>query len=635
MPFLRRALGAEQARSARRLPSLGARSTASSVSVDPERSLQIGAVYSCVRLLSEAVASLPVAMFERRDETRVPLPSHPLLALVRDRPNPVIDAGELWRTVMGWMLLRGNAYVFVERDRAGRPKGLWPVSPTSVEVQRAGSGQLVYQVDLQDAEWAPIPARKVRAENMLHYRAFGLGVEGLSPIGLARQSVGIAFAAQSYMGGFYARDASPGGRVEVPGTLTDDQYERLVAQWKSMHEGFDKAHQLAVMEGGAKWEATTLNPSDAQFIETQKFSRSEIASIYGVPPHMIGDTEKSTSWGSGIAEQGIGFVTYSLRPWLNRLERVTARLIAEPAYRLRWNVDGLMEGDTKARYDAYSVGKQWGWLSTNDIRRREDLPPVDDGDAYLQPLNMVPAGSVLPPAQRQQRTHRAQQVEAPDVPPAQALESFVQRHRDLLVQVFEDQREDVLAALQNGAAELDRDVWDARLADLLFAHSSPVVDDMASRVAAELGGSYVSAWTQAYLADAAMRQAVDLNISTGNDVRRALDTAAESEEDPAAHLNASFDEASSVRAPLVAAAIVNRLGNFGRHEGAYQSGARTKTWRTTSRNPRPEHARLNGETVAIDQRFSNRAMWPHDPSAGADQVAGCKCTVEFSTEESS
>jgi HK97 family phage portal protein len=641
MPLIRRTLRPQQ-RSRRRLPWLGGTSTASDVSVSPERSLQIGAVYSCVRLLSEAVASLPVGMFERRDDSRVPVVDHPLLRLVRDNPNPVIDAGELWRTVLGWMLLRGNAYVFVERDGAGRPIGLWPIAPTSVEVQRLDTGQLVYDVMLGDAEYAPISGRRVRAESMLHYRAFGLGVEGFSPIGLARQSVGIAFAAQQYVGGFFARDASPGMTISVPDELTDDQAERLEAQWRNLHEGFERAHQLAVLEGGAEVKPYTLSPADAQFIETQKFSRSEIASIYGVPPHMIGDTEKSTSWGSGIEAQGIGFVTYSLRPWLNRLERVTRKLISEPAYRLRWNVDGLMEGDTQSRYNAYATAKQWGWMSTNDIRRKEDDEPVDGGDDYLQPLNMVPAGSTTAPAQRtvrylpdeyevrvgsQHREVRAQK------PPAAEHSSWVSRHRDVLAGALADQRDEVLDSLHNGAPTLDRDHWDRQLGSLLFTPSFDLTSEVGQRTAAELGGGFTAAWTRAYLRASSNRQARNVNISTQDAIDRAAQSAADADEPVADHVNAAFDEATHTRAGLVATAMVNATGNFARHEGAQQAGALSKTWRTTSGNPRSSHAAMEGETVNIDDLFSNGANYPHDPDAGVDEVAGCECIVEFSTEE--
>lgn len=625
MPYLRKALTPEK-RSRRRMPSVSGFSTAADVTVTPERSLQIGAVYSCVRLLSEAVASLPVGMFERLNDSRKPVENHPLLGLIKDHPNPDIDAAELWRTVIGWMLLRGNAYVFVERNGAGKPIGLWPISYNSVEVKRLESGRLAYAVNLDDTEYAPLAnGTTVRAENMLHYRAFGLGAEGLSPIGLARQSVGIAFAAQQYMGGFYARDASPGGVVSVEGTLTDDQYERMVQQWQNLHEGFDKSHQLAVMEGGAKWNNTTLSPGDAQFIETQKFTRGEIASIYGVPPHMIGDTEKSTSWGSGIAEQGIGFVTYSLRPWLTRLERVTGRLITEPNNRLRWNVDGLMQGDLKARYDAYAVGKQWGWLSTNDIKKREDEQPVEGGDSYLQPLNMVPAGQS--PIQRSARARRAAEA------PAVGSSAWVERHHDALRSVFAEQREDVLANLAAGRKPLDREQWDERLASLLLGLSVGLTDQVAREMATSLGGNYDPARALAFLTAAAARHASNMNISTQDEIDHAIDAADEADEDPADHVNHVFDEAEGTRAGLVAAGLVNQMGNFARHEGAEQAGAATKTWVVTSRNPRSSHAAMNGETVPLSENFSNGMAWPGDSSGGADEVAGCQCALDFSTEE--
>lgn len=433
MPLVRRLLASEPEKRSRRMPMVGGSDTAANVNVTPERSLQMSAVYSCVALLSEAVAGLPVSMFERRDGGRVPVDPHPMLRLVKDEPNPTMDAAELWRTVMGWTLLRGNGLVYIERNNNGIPVGLWPLAATSAEPKRMleGSrrGQLVYDVTLDDENWAPIREKGnlVQPENMLHYRAFGLdGILGLSPIGLARQSIGIGFAAQQYMGGFYARDAAPGSHIEVDGELSDEAFERLTKQWESLHQGWENSHRLAVLEGGAKWASASLSPKDAEFIQTQKFSRSEIASMYGVPPHMIGDTEKSTSWGSGIAEQGIGFVTYSLRRWTGRLERVTRRLLTEPerqTHRWRWNPDGLMQGDMKSRFDAYAVAKQWGWMSSDDIRAKEDEEPLPNGQGavYLQPLNMVPAGSVAAPASRAARARQRAERATPDLASSSAM----------------------------------------------------------------------------------------------------------------------------------------------------------------------------------------------------------------------
>lgn len=603
--------------------------TTAGVSITPENTLQFGAVYSCVRLMSEAGSGLPISMFERQDQARVTVHDHPLIHLVRDEPNPNMDGAELWRLVIGWMMLRGNGYVYVQRGGGGQPQGLWPIKPTSVEPMRLPSGELVYKVTLDTDEWAPIreAGGLVRRENMLHYRAFGLDdIEGLSPIGLIRQSLGIGWAAQQYMGGFYARDASPGGSIVVPGELTDGQFERLSEQWRDMHEGYANSHRLAVLEGGAEWKSTTLSPQDAAFIETQKFTRGDIASIYGVPPHMIGDTEKSTSWGSGIAEQGIGFVTYSLRPYVGRLERVTRRLLNEPNLRFRWNVDGLQQGDTKARYDGYAVGKQWGWLSTNDIRRMEDEPPVEGGDAYMQPLNMVPAGGApTAPAARSGKALRAA-----DVAPADTVTPWVVRHRDLLVELFEEQRAEILAAVSAGREPvLDREAWDAELTTRLVGPSLGLVGELAGALAMTLGGSYDPALALAYLASEAARHAQNINITTDDALRRALD--ADSDEDLPTRVGHVFDDATTSRAGLVAAGLVNQLGNFADHEGATQAGARTKTWRTTSSNSRSTHARMDGETVGITEKFSNGMRWPGD-SRNIDETAGCQCRVEYSQE---
>ncbi|MFG2683154.1 phage portal protein [Streptomyces sp. NPDC048392] len=374
------------------------------MSVTPERALQVAAVFSSVRLLAETGSMLPTGVFEKSGNTRLPVMEHPLAPLLTYQANPHLPAGEFWSQVLGWMLVRGNGGVYIERNNGGRPVGLWPVSWPSVEQRRMkDSGEPVWKITLDDDEWAPIREADglVRSENFLHFRSFGVGgSEGLSPIGMARQSVGTGYAANAYIGSFFQRDASPGGIVSVPGVLKDEQYERLTRQWKDLHEGFDKAHQLAVMEAGAKWEKTTLSPADAQFLEVYKLTRAEIAGIFGVPPHMIGDVERSTSWGSGIEQQSLGYVIYSLLPWLTRLERTANRLFGDPSIYLKFNPDALLRGDTAQRFAAYAQGRQWGWLSVNEIRAKEDEPPIEGGDEYVVPLNMSPAGQAAPPEQR-------------------------------------------------------------------------------------------------------------------------------------------------------------------------------------------------------------------------------------------
>ncbi|MFJ8446842.1 phage portal protein [[Kitasatospora] papulosa] len=404
MPLLRNLLTGRTKRSRSGMPRLDGRSTSAGVSVSPDRALQVAAVFSSVRLLAETGSMLPTGVFQRSGNTRLPAMEHPLAPLLTYQANPQLPAGEFWAQVLGWMLTRGNAAAYIERNNGGRPVGLWPVSWPNVETRRVkDTGELVYQVTVDDDEWAPIreDGGLVRAENLLHFRSFGVGgTEGLSPIGMARQSIGTGWAATSYIGSFFQRDASPGGTISVPGKLTDGQFERLLRQWNDNHEGLDNTHRIGVMEGGAKWEKTTLSPADAQFLEVYKMTRAEIAGIYGVPPHMIGDVERSTSWGSGIEQQSLGYVIYSLMPWLTRMERTTQRLLGDPSLYLKFNPDALLRGDTTQRYAAYAQARQWGWMSVNDIRAKEDEPPIEGGDEYVVPLNMSPAGQTAPPEQR-------------------------------------------------------------------------------------------------------------------------------------------------------------------------------------------------------------------------------------------
>ena len=239
MPLMRRLLSGRQERARKSMPPLLGTRTAADVTVTPERALQVSAVYSCVRLLAETGSMLPVGLYQRSGGVRTRLEDHPVAPLLTYQANPGLPAGEFWAQMLGWMLMRGNALAYVERSAGGMPVGLWPVAWTSVEVRRQkDTGEIVYKLALEDDEWAPIREADglVRAENVAHFRSFGVGgAEGLSPIGVARQSVGTSFAATSYIGGFFARDASPGGIVSVPGALNDAQYERLTRQWRDLH----------------------------------------------------------------------------------------------------------------------------------------------------------------------------------------------------------------------------------------------------------------------------------------------------------------------------------------------------------------------------------------------------------------
>lgn len=620
MPILRTLLrGTDQvdAHKRSRLPRLSGSSTAAGLTVDAERALQVSAVYACVRLISGAIAQLPVHVYRRVGDGRRPVGGHPLLPLLADRPNPEIDAGEFWRAMVGWMLLRGNAFAVRERGGGGQTVGLWPVAPTSVNLKRGVRGDLGYEVTLSDVEFVPGfrpgVAQVVPASRLLHFRAFGLGLWGLSPVGLARTKVATGYAAEQYGAGFFARGAQPGGVLSTDQSLSDEQFDRLNEQWADRHGGFGRSYTPAVLEGGLHWENVGLPPGDAQFLETQRYSSAAIAGhIYGVPPHMIGDVDRSTSWGSGIAEQGIGFVRYTLMDWITRLERVTRQLFLDSDEYVKFATAGLERGDLKGRYDAYAVGKQWGWLSTNDIRRLEDEQPVDGGDVYLQPLNMVPAGTFDEPAD-------APRSEGGGVRKKLSMrDRHVRAHEKALRKFFTDQADDVLAA-HGVDRDFDRPASDKKLGRLLaslgLAAAVEAGRQVADQLDIELDTAGFAGWTGASGRAAAER----INDATFEQVADAAD------ED---ELRGVFDSLVKVAAARIAVTRVAESFGFGRHDAAKQAGASTKTWVTTSAAPRASHAALNGETVPLNGVFSNGGRWPGDTAKlPAGEVAGCTCEM--------
>lgn len=646
MPLIRDLLTGRTKRSRSGMPRLDGRSTSAGVSVSPDRALQVAAVFSSVRLLAETGSMLPTGVFQRSGNTRLPAMEHPLAPLLTYQANPQLPAGEFWAQVLGWMLTRGNAAAYIERNNGGRPVGLWPVSWPNVETRRIkDTGELVYQVTVDDDEWAPIreDGGLVRAENLLHFRSFGVGgTEGLSPIGMARQSIGTGWAATSYIGSFFQRDASPGGTISVPGKLTDEQFERLLRQWNDSHEGFDNSHRIGVMEGGAKWEKTTLSPADAQFLEVYKMTRAEIAGIYGVPPHMIGDVERSTSWGSGIEQQSLGYVIYSLMPWLTRMERTTQRLLGDPSLYLKFNPDALLRGDTTQRYAAYAQARQWGWMSVNDIRTKEDEPPIEGGDEYVVPLNMAPAGQTAPPEQR--ALPAAPQVraaeESVDAPSTEDLSNWVARHYDAISEFFAEQGERVLSALNltpDTPAEdlIDRLVDDEVLTEILLRLAMGLVGEVGAATAASLGGTFAAQETTAALAASAAATAANVNGTTVEKLKSTIDLKFAPDEIRKS-VRDMFGQMTESRARVLAQARVSEASNFGSHEGAKQAGAASKTWRVWDAKPRKTHARADGQTVGMRESFrigSRSGRWPHDYKLGVDEIAGCTCRLQFNRKE--
>ena len=365
--------------------------TTSGKPVNERTAMQTTAVYACVRILAEAVASLPLHVYEYQDDGgKKMVYDHPLYYLLHDEPNPEMTSFVFRETLMSHLLIWGNAYAQIIRDGAGRVLGLYPLLPDKMEVQRDDKGNIYYVYSRNSDEnptFKEYGNIKLKAEDVLHIPGLGFdGLIGYSPIAMAKNAVGMTLACEEYGASFFANGANPGGVLEHPGVLKDPSKVR--ESWNSVYRGVSNAHKIAVLEEGMKYQQIGIPPEEAQFLETRKFQINEIARLYRIPPHMVGDLDKSSF--SNIEQQSLEFVKYTLDPWVIRWEQSLQRSLLLPGekgkYFIKLNVDGLLRGDYQSRMNGYAVGRQNGWFSANDIREMENMNPIPDeegGNLYL------------------------------------------------------------------------------------------------------------------------------------------------------------------------------------------------------------------------------------------------------------
>ena len=368
--------------------------TTSGKAVNERTAMQTSAVYACVRILAESVAGLPLHVYERTaNGSKSTKPSHPLYQLLHDEPNREMTSFVFRETLMSHLLLWGNAYAQIIRDGRGFPIALYPLLPDRMAVDRNESGELVYTYQSDKGQV------KLRRENVLHIPGLGFdGLIGYSPIAMAKNAVGLALATEDYGATFFANGANPGGVLEHPGVIKPEQADRLRESWQSQFGGAN-AHKVAVLEEGLKFHQMSIPPEQAQFLETRKFQINEIARIFRVPPHMVGDLEKSSF--SNIEQQSLEFVKYTLDPWVIRWEQSLQQALILPSEKatifIKFNLDGLLRGDYQSRMQGYSTGIQNGFMSVNDVRGLEDmnlLTAEEGGDLHFVNGNMVKLADV-------------------------------------------------------------------------------------------------------------------------------------------------------------------------------------------------------------------------------------------------
>lgn len=370
--------------------------------VNERSAMQMTAVYSCVRILAEAVAGLPLHLYRyKEDGGKERAIDNNLYHLLHDEPNKEMSSFIFRETLMTHLLLWGNAYAQIIRNGKGEVVALYPLMPNKMQVDRDENGELYYIYTRSSDEAKTMEGVTVylTPRDVLHIPGLGFdGLVGYSPIAMAKNAIGLAIATEEYGAKFFANGAAPSGILEHPGTIKDPS--RLRENWNSTFGGSANSGKVAVLEEGMKYTPISISPEQAQFLETRKFQIDEIARIFRVPPHMVGDLEKSSF--SNIEQQSLEFVKYTLDPWVIRWEQSLSRALLNEdekrKYFFKFNLEGLLRGDYESRMSGYAVARQNGWMSANDIRELENMdkiPAEDGGDLYLINGNMLPLNKAV------------------------------------------------------------------------------------------------------------------------------------------------------------------------------------------------------------------------------------------------
>lgn len=366
--------------------------TSAGVAVSPDSAMRVAAVWACVRVRSEDLGKVPCHMYRRLGAGgKERATDHPLYSLVRDAPNPFQTAMEFRQLMQTWIDLQGNAFAIKEFDRAGRVTALLPVSPEYVRILLVdGSNyELFYKVRFPGKPEVMVPG-----EFMFHLRGLSLdGLTGVSPITYHRETIGLALAAQQYGSGFFASSAQPTGILQAPSLLSPEAAAAIRASWEKNFK--DNKRNFAILDQGMTWTQMGLSNTDAQFIETRNMQIREICRIYRMPPHKIADLNNATF--SNIEQQSLEYVQDCLLSeavrWEQTLWRELLSDAEKPQYFFEFMLDALLRGDLPSRMAAYATARNWGIMNANECREKENLNPYPDGEIYLQPQNMVEAGT--------------------------------------------------------------------------------------------------------------------------------------------------------------------------------------------------------------------------------------------------
>lgn len=615
------------------------RSAKSGVDVNDVTALQTTAVWACIRVLSYTLASLPLHVYKRlepRGKERAQ--EHQVYKILHDFPNPLQTSFNFRSTAMVHLCQQGNAYAEIEYDRGGNVVALWQIPPWRVRPKITENKALIYEVEL-NKQPKILPDWKI-----VHIK--GLSVNGLTGLGIiehAREAIGLALAAEEFGARYFGDGTNIGGTASHPGELSDKAYKRLKQSLNEQYQGLGKSHRLMLLEEGMKFENLTISPDQSQFLQTRKFQVAEIARMFGVPLHKIGELERSTF--SNIEHQAIEFVVDTMRPWLvNWEQELNRKLFNNTEYFAEFLVDGLLRGDTQARYQAYMTGRNWGWLSANDVRELENMNPIEDGDVYLVPLNMQPAEWLKdPPLPTMPESNKAEPAEQRSTAQtrfriarsyrkvfedagkriiereSQNIKRYVKKHLgERSVQLFIDQIEEFY---RDFPTYIKRNLLPSVTA--LAEAIEPLVKEQLKRDSTANIQKFIQDYLEAY------------TIRHINSSRGQIEALLE-EEDPEGAIETRLTEWEQRRPSKIAMNETVQFSNAVALTLFAGAGVVSLVWRNASGDPCPFCSELDGKVVGIEQDFvgetvfaeGERPMKIRRPAMQPPLHEGCQCVID-------
>ncbi|HVK23226.1 MAG TPA: phage portal protein [Actinokineospora sp.] len=599
----------------------GGGSTSSGIFVNQDTAMHYAPFFAGVQVISSDIGSLPLPLYERLDRGKRRADDHPLYEVLHDQANDFMSAMDLRETLTGHALTWGLGCAYIERTSGGHVESLWPLRPDQVRPRLVGDGRrsrLVYVHTPHDG-----PQSVLLPDEVLAVHGLGSdGVRGYSLVRMARQSIGLGLATEAFGSAWFGNGSRPSGVLQHPGTVSEPARLRMKTDWDNLHRGVDRAHRVAILEEGVSWHQIGIPPEDAQFLETRRFQVTEMARWLRLPPHKIGDLENASF--NNIEWSSMEYVTESLRSWLVRWEQAIRMRLLTKAERRRYFaehiVEALLRGDIKSRYEAYAIGRNWGWLSADDVRDKENENPLPNGKGtiYLQPLNMVEAGATLDEVEPARLSHARALRGRGTAARKRIAAAFAPLFADADARLAKLERAEVAALVRkhldpersagtrDGIAAFLAALWklyDGLVRGKTAERWTPVLQALMVEVIADAiadvgfdGEVDLDRWLRGYVA-----VHVDYRVNTAyGRIRAALDDTADG--DQAAAVLALLDEVVDTRPERTARWQTSQLPNAAARETYRAAGVTALRWVTVG-DSCPFCTELDGRVVAIDQAF--------------------------------